>query len=287
MDMDASVLVTLFNPQRVVFAALVLTASVFLTRTITGFLDRIGERQARRRLMLKRVSTIARFVIFLLTAVIIVSNVFTLNRDALLALGGTIAVTVGFALKDTAASIISGILILIDQPFQVGDRITFGGTYGEVKEIGLRSVRIETLDDNLVSIPTNKFLTEAVASGNAGALDMQIVIDFHIAVDADFDRARRIAYEAAVTSKYVFLNKPVVVLLSEEVTPVAFATRVRVKVYVFDVRYERKIVSDITERVKRQFTREGIRPPFTVERHERSATYEGEREERELPSIPR
>jgi small-conductance mechanosensitive channel len=272
MDVDATVLVTLFNPKRLLFAVLVLVGAVFLTRAITGFLDRIGERQARRRLTLKRVATILRFAIFLLSAVVIVSNVFTLNRDALLALGGTIAVTVGFALKDTAASIISGILILIDQPFQVGDRITFGGTYGEVKEIGLRSVRIETLDDNLVSIPTNKFLTEAVASGNAGALDMQIVIDFHIAVDADFDRARRIAYEAAVTSKYVFLNKPVAVLLSDEVTPIAFATRIRVKVYVFDVRYERKIVSDITERVKRQFAREAIHPPYTVERHERSRT---------------
>jgi small-conductance mechanosensitive channel len=270
MDVDASVLFTLFNPSRLLFATLVLVGAVFLTRSITGFLDRIGERQARRRLALKRIATILRFAIFLLSAVVIVSNVFTLNRDALLALGGTIAVTVGFALKDTAASIISGILILIDQPFQVGDRITFGGTYGEVKEIGLRSVRIETLDDNLVSIPTNKFLTEAVASGNAGALDMQIVIDFHIAVDADFDRARRIAYEAAVTSKYVYLNKPVVVLLSDEVTAIAFATRIRVKVYVFDVRYERKIVSDITERVKRQFALEGIRPPYTVERHERS-----------------
>ena len=176
-------------------------------------------------------------------------------------MGGTIAVTLGFALKDTVASLISGILILMDQPFQVGDRITFGGHYGEVKEIGLRMVRIVTLDDNLVSIPTNKFLTEEVASGNAGELDMMVVIDFFIAANADFVRAKRLAYEATVTSKYVYLNKPVVVLLSDEMTPLGVSTRVRVKAYVVDTRFERRFVSDVTSRVKSAFLESEITTP--------------------------
>lgn len=265
MEGDFSTVFTLLNPERLLFATIVIVVSVLVSRGLNQFLDRIGERQARRRLLLNKIASISRFVIFILAAVVIVTNVLTLNRDALLALGGTIAVTVGFALKDTAASVISGILILIDQPFQVGDRISFGGTYGEVREIGLRSVRIVTLDDNLVSIPTNKFLTEAVASGNAGALDMQIVIDFHIAIDANFRRAKRIAYEAAVTSKYAFLTKPVIVHVADVQTSVAFATRIRVKVYVFDVRYESAIVTDITERVKDAFAAESIHPPYVIE----------------------
>ena len=48
--------------------------------------------------------------------------------------------------------------------FAVGDRVEFSGTYGEVVEMGLRSVRIATLDDNLVSIPNNMFLGAAVAT---------------------------------------------------------------------------------------------------------------------------
>lgn len=266
MDVDASAILTLLNPGRVVYAITVIAIGVVVSRLVTGFLDRIGEQQTRYRLTMKKVASISRFAIFLITAVIVVTNVFTLNREALIALGGTIAVTVGFALKDTAASLISGILILIDQPFQVGDWISFQGTYGEVKEIGLRSVRVVTLDDNLVSIPTNKFLTESVSSGNAGALDMQVVMDFHIAVDADFARARRLAYEAAVTSKYVYLQKPVVVLVSEEITPIAFATRIRVKAYVLDARFEKRFVSDVTERVKTAWSAIGISAPHTVSR---------------------
>ena len=154
-------------------------------------------------------------LIRIITAVIVVTSVFTLNREALLALGGTIAVTVGFALKDTAASLISGILILIDQPFQVGDWIAFEGTYGEVKEIGLRSVRVVTLDDNLVSIPNNLFLTSAVSSANAGALDQMCVFAFDIGCNEDFDLAKQIVYEATASSRYVYLNKPITILLKE------------------------------------------------------------------------
>lgn len=262
MDADFGSLLNLLNFQKLFAAIVIIVLAVILTRVLSRALDRIGEGQARRRLLLKKVASISRFVIFLLAAIIIFTSVFTLSREALFALGGTIAVTVGFALKDVVASLFAGILILIDQPFQVGDWVSFGGYYGEVKEIGIRTVRMNTLDDNLVSIPTNKFLTELVASANAGELHMMVVIDFFIAIDADFLRAKRAAYEAAVTSKYVYLNKPVTVLLSDELTQAGYATRVRIKAYVVDTRYEKRFVSDVTERVKQIFRDLGIPTPY-------------------------
>lgn len=266
MDTDVGALFNLLNFTKLFFAVVIIVLAVFLSRLVSRTLDRLGEGQARRRLLLKKVASIARFVIFVLAAVIIMTNVFVLSSEALFALGGTIAVTVGFALKDTVASVVAGILILVDQPFQVGDWISFGGYYGEVKEIGLRTVRVVTLDDNLVSVPTNKFLTDSVASANAGALDMMVVMDFFIAVDADFLLAKRAAYEATVTSKYVYLNKPVGVILSDEMTAAGYATRVRVKAYVIDTRYEKRFFSDVTERVKRTFRENGLAPPHQTHR---------------------
>ena len=127
---------------------------------------------------------------------------------------------------------------------------------------------LEMLDDNLVSIPTNKFLTDSVASGNAGALHMMVVIDFLIAIDSDFATAKDLAYRATVTSKYVYLDKPVVVLLSDEVTEAGYATKVRIKAYVIDTRYEKRFVSDVTERVKRTYREAEITPPFLAYRRE-------------------
>ncbi len=265
MDVDYGVLAEVMRPDKLLLAVGIIVVSLVVLRLVTRLLDRLGEGQARRRLLFKKISSIVRFLIFLTASALVITNVFDPSDEAMIALGGTLAVTVGFALKDTAASLISGILILIDQPFQVGDRIAFGGFYGEVTEIGLRSVRMVTLDDNLVSIPTNKFLTDAVSSANAGALDMQVVMDFHIAVDADFDLAKRLAREATVTSAYVFLNKPVGVLVSDEIIDVTIVTRIRVKAYVVDARFEKKFVSDVTEKVKRAYREHRIALPFASE----------------------
>lgn len=262
MEVDYGVLAEFFRPEKVLLGLGIIVVAVVTSRVVTRLLDRVGEGAARRRLTMKKVSSISRFLIFIAASALVITNVFTLSNDALLALGGTLAVTAGFALKDTAASLISGILILIDQPFQVGDRIEFGGYYGEVQEIGLRSVRIQTLDDNIVSIPTNKFLTDSVASANAGALDMMVVVDFHIAVDADFDVAKRLAREAAVTSAYVYLNKPVTVLVSETTLDGALATRIRLKAYVVDARFEKRFASDVVEKTKRAMREAGIRTPY-------------------------
>lgn len=264
MDTDFGAVMSVINPGRFAAALVIVGAAILVSRVITGSLDRIAEGSPRYRLSLKKFNSILRFAIFLVAAIMILTNVLTLSSEAWLALGGTIAVTAGFALKDTAASIISGLLILMDRPFQVGDRVKFDQYYGEVKEIGLRTVRLQTLDDNLISIPTNKFLTDSVASANAGELDMMVVVDAFIAVDSDFQLARKLAYEAAVTSRYVFLNKPVIVNLADQVTTISYATRIRVHCYVVDCRFEMALVSDLTERIKLAFREAGIQPPHTL-----------------------
>ncbi|MEO1175064.1 MAG: mechanosensitive ion channel domain-containing protein, partial [Myxococcota bacterium] len=157
---------------------------------------------------------------------------------------------------------LAGISILTNKPFQVGDRIAFGGYYGEVKEIGLRTVRLVTLDDNLVTIPSNKFLTEAVASANAGELDCMVVMPFFIAATADHLRASEIVRESILASKYLFLGKPLVVLISNQLTRDGRVyVELTAKAYVFDTQHEKAFGSDVTDRVLRAFKSERIPLP--------------------------
>lgn len=257
--------VEIFSPGKLLIAAILVAAGVVASRVIQTTLDRLGEGNARRRLLMKKVGSIARVLIFALTAYLVVMTFFDPERDrtALLGLGGTLAVALGFALKDVASSLVAGILILIDQPFQVGDRVRFGETYGEVTEIGLRAVRIVTLDDDEVSIPNNKFLTETVASANAGSLDMMVTMPFHIAATEDFELAKRLIYEACTTSKYVYLEKPVRVELEEEEIDSGICTTLNCKAYVIDTRYEKAFLTDVTERVKRAFRAHRIKHPYS------------------------
>ena len=223
--------------------------------------DQLGDRMVERRLAINQAVTILRFVVYIAAFAAAVAVVFALTKEMLLALGGTIAVTVGFALKDLAASIIAGITLLVDKPFQVGDRVTFNGYYGEVVTIGLRSVRLVTLDDNLVTIPNNKFLNDIVSSGNAGELNMLIQQDFYIGIDQDLATAKRIAAEAITSCPYAYLDKPWAVLVNEVLHEQHFALRLRTKVYVMDVRHEKLLESDITERIVLGFAEAGIQRP--------------------------
>jgi small-conductance mechanosensitive channel len=252
-----------FDLGRLLQTVIIIAVAYFGNRFIGATLDRLGEGQAKLRLLMKKISSFTRIAIFGVAGYLVAMTLLAGDKTALYGLGTTLLVALGFAMKDMASSIVSGILILIDRPFQVGDRVQFGDTYGEVKEIGLRVVRITTLDDNEVSIPNNKFLTDAVACGNSGALDMMVVVKFYIAINEDFDLARQIAYEACVTSKYVYLAKPVQVEIKDAVEGNHYITTLTCKSYVIDVRYEEAFATDITQRVKRAFRENKISYPYS------------------------
>ena len=249
---------------RIPYALVVVVVTVVGTRMLVGFLDAMGERFTGYRLLLKQTSAISRFAVIILATAVVLSSIFHFTDELLLAVGGSVAVAVGFAFKDLLASLMAGIILLFDRPFQVGDRVEFDGNYGEVKEIGLRTVRLVTLDDNLVSIPNHRFLNDVVACANAGDLDQMCVLDFWIDCAGDFDKAKRLVYEAAATSRFVYLEKPILVDVREAGVGDAaerFAIKITVKAYVLDGRYETAFGTDVTERTKRAFRQAEISTP--------------------------
>ncbi|MBI1339577.1 mechanosensitive ion channel [bacterium] len=245
----------------VLTSALLIAGAWMIMRLVSGFVAGFSAQFSTRRLTLKKIETILQFVIFVVTTILVITLSFEIDQTVLAVMGGSVAVAVGFAVKDLVASFIAGIIILLDRPFQVGDRIEFGGFYGDITAIGLRSVRLQTLDDNTVTIPNSKFLSDISSSGNFGELDMQVVMDFHIAADQDFDRARNIVREAALSSRYVFLSKPVVILVNQTFSDGLAAIRIRLKAYVLDAKYEKVFDTDVNLRVLRAFRDAGILPP--------------------------
>ncbi|MEZ4317407.1 MAG: mechanosensitive ion channel [Myxococcota bacterium] len=261
MDVDIQEFIQFINFDGLPYALIGVVLGFIALRILSTLFDDLGERFTNWRLQLMKGKAVLRFATYIVMSVLVASTVLRLEKDALLAISGTVAVAIGWAMKDLAASLMAGLILLIDEPFQVGDRIQFDGYYGEVTEIGLRSVRLATLDDNAVTVPNNKFLTDSVASANAGALDAMVVIPFFIGAAEDFQRARRIVAEATATSRYVYLMKPVVTLVTDEFKGERFVTVITVKAYVFDIRYEKAFVTDVTERVKLSFRKLGVRTP--------------------------
>ena len=257
---DGQDLLQFVHTDRIWIAVLMAFVGWMALQVSNRVIDDAGERFTDRRLFFKKAKGLTRFFLYATITIAIALTVLNVG-ESIWALLGAVGFGLTFAFQDIISSLIAGVILLIDEPFQVGDRVAFGGYYGEVTDIGIRSVRLVTLDDNLVTIPNNKFLQEAVASANAGQLDCMVVIPFYIGAAEDFHLARRIVAEATTTSRYVFLNKPVVTHVKDEFLGERFVTVIRVKAYVFDARYETSFATDVTERVKTAFMKQGIRTP--------------------------
>lgn len=230
----------------------------FLIRQVA---ERLMTKFASHRFLILQISTLISFSIYIFGGVGLIIGIIQPPKEFMLAAGGSIAVAMGIALKDVAASVVAGFLLLFEKPFQAGDKVSFGDVYGEIVSIGLRSVRLKTLDDNLVTIPNSRFITEVVSSGNSGALDMMVVTDFHVALNANLNQATKLIKEVIITSRFAYLKKPVSFVITEEVIGEQLSLRIRAKAYVFDIHYEKAFQTDIVTRTSVLFEENHISRP--------------------------
>lgn len=250
----------------VFLSAFVIAGSVVVIRVITSLASRLGERYASRRFLIQKVDSFSRFIVYIATAMIVISLSVRLDPAALTVIGASLGFAIGFAMRDLVAAFIAGITIMFDRPFQVGDRVQYAGEYGDIIAIGLRSVRMNTLDHNIVTIPNNKILTDVTSCGNYGALEMQVAMDFFIGADQDVSKAKDIIHEACITSRYCYLENPVPVLAKQVIVQDYVAFQLKARPYVLDVKYEKPFETDVHERVQRAFLKHGIKPPAVLHR---------------------
>jgi small-conductance mechanosensitive channel len=212
-----------------------------------------------QRLTILRLETIVRFFVYIGVALGTAVALLSPKPQLLLTLLGSAAVAIGFALKDIAASMVAGLIIIFDKPFQVGDRVTFQGNYGDIVAIGLRSVRLLTLGHDTLTIPNSVFLTEVVASGNSGSLSMMVTTTTHVAVGADIELAVRLLREVVVTSRFAWLKNGVSVTVDEVVGETLVpCLKLTARCYICDVRHEKAYVTDVIIRSNQAFARAGI-----------------------------
>lgn len=240
------------------WSLIILVLSYFTIKAIVTILDRFAEKSTTYRIALKSISPFVRIIGWIIALIWIIEGVFQPPHEAIWAFLASAGIAIGFAAQDILKNIFGGIMILFDRPFQVGDKIEVGNYYGEVKEIGLRSTRIVTKDDSLVSVPNAEVVNSAVSNSNSGEANCQVVAEIYLPIDANTNLARVIATEAAQVSRYIYLNKPITVLFFNEVKEHRSYLKMRLKAYVSDIRNEFAFQSDMTEIVMREFLEQGI-----------------------------
>lgn len=243
---------------KIVWALIFFFATLLTLRYLTRILEAISEKWTNLRITIKSAIPIIR--IFGWTAVIyfILVEVFAPPIEAFLAFTASAGIAIGFASQDILKNIFGGIMILLDRPFQVGDKIQLGSFYGEVVRIGLRTTRIVTPDDSLVSIPNGDIVNQSVSNSNAGETNCQVVAEFYLPPNIDLVKTKKVAMRSAAVSRYVYLNKPIAVIIKNEISEGRSLLKMRLKAYVLDIRYEFAFMSEMTEIVLSELLRQGI-----------------------------
>ena len=231
---------------------------LYIIRFVSKTLELLAERSTHYRITIKGVIPVIRILGWTFVFYVIIAGIFKPPAETLLAVLASLGIAIGFAAQDIFKNIFGGIMILFDRPFQVGDKIEVGEHYGEVLKIGLRSTRIVTADDSLVSIPNSNIMNQSVSNSNAGHPNCQVVAEIYLPITIDTEKVRQIALETAQISKYVYLNKPITVLFFNEVKERRSYLKMRLKAYVMDIRYEFAFKSDMTEIVIRELLKSGL-----------------------------
>ncbi|MCW9024825.1 MAG: mechanosensitive ion channel family protein [Gammaproteobacteria bacterium] len=178
--------------------------SVFIVR-LTRLLLRAASEQTERFTAV-RTQTLPLFenlaiIIVLVLSIYIIFSAWNVDMTAWLASAGIIGIAVGFASKDTLSNLFSGVFILADAPYKIGDFIVLdSGERGEVTHIGIRSTRLLTRDDVEVTIPNaimgnSKITNESGGPHTKYRIRLKVGVAYGTDIDVVKDLLMQIALE--------------------------------------------------------------------------------------------
>lgn len=249
----------LIDASTILGAVAVLFGAYLGAKLLSAGLSVVAERSPSRRITIKMFVPIVKLLVYAVALYAILVPVLDLSAAQLFAVSGLIGAAIGFGLQDLVSGVFGGLILITERPYQVGDKVTIDGQYGEVVDIGLRSTKLRTPGDSTVAVQNDQLFQSSIVNANSGSPKMLVTVDLAIASEAETDEAMRIVEEALVTSQYVHVGDdyPARVRVADEVTH----QRIRGRAYVTDHRDELAFASDVTRRARAAFERRGIEMP--------------------------
>src|SRR6266576_462138 len=172
---------------------------------------------------------------------------------------GFLSVGIGFGLQNITSNFVAGLILLLERPIKIGDRVMVGNQEGDVMDINMRSTTIRTLKNVAVIVPNSEFVSSKLENWSYGDETVRLDIDVGVSYESDLEIVIRCLMEIAAEHPEV-LKKP-----APDVLHLGFgdsAWNMRLRVWLAHPRRHPEVHSDINCAIVRKFRQNGVEIPF-------------------------
>lgn len=207
------------------------------------------------------VVTITGYLMFLI-AILAGLSAAGFNFGNIAIIAGALSVGIGFGLQNIVNNFVSGLILLFERPVRKGDWIMVGGTEGYVKDIQIRSTKIQTFDRSDVIVPNSELISNQVTNWVLSNRYGRAIIPIGVAYGTDVEKVRDILYGIAEDMPEVvksgIVPKPNVLFREFGDSSLNFELRV----FLSDIDNRLSVISKINFAIDKAFKQEGIEIPF-------------------------
>ncbi len=239
-----------------IFAVIILVVGWWLAKTLS---KSIGKAMRRAKIDESIISFFYSIMIVLFRLIVIITAAAELgiNVTSLVAAIGAAGVTIGLALKDSFSNIASGILIITNKPFKIGDYLEVDNFQGTVLKIEMLFTTLTTYDNKVIVVPNSKLTSEHLINYTAQKT-RRLDLCYSVSYDTDLARAKDIIREVVLNNnKSLNEPKPIIAVAQHNESSINIIAKVWCNCEDYWPLYY-----EMQENVKNEFDKNNISIPF-------------------------